>query len=211
MNKYTSYQYGSNYDPNSMDNMLMGGEEVLWRGKPKKNAFVMNRIIKILPIALIWILFDGIMIGAMIITGAIREMLWFAIPFFAFHLLPVWVWLGNVISASKRWKNTEYAITDKRIILRDGLFGYNFKSIDYAEVDHVNIRVGFIDRLLKVGDIHITVSGKTDNNVILDIEQPCSVFKMLQKTVLDIKTDIHYPNELRPKVNPGYNTQYRNF
>jgi membrane protein YdbS with pleckstrin-like domain len=194
-----------------MDNMLMGGEEVLWRGKPKKNAFVMNRIIKILPIALIWILFDGIMIGAMIITGAIREMLWFAIPFFAFHLLPVWVWLGNVISASKRWKNTEYAITDKRIILRDGLFGYNFKSIDYAEVDHVNIRVGFIDRLLKVGDIHITVSGKTDNNVILDIEQPFSVFKMLQKTVLDIKTDIHYPNELRPKVNPGYNTQYRNF
>jgi membrane protein YdbS with pleckstrin-like domain len=194
-----------------MDNMLMGGEEVLWRGKPKKNAFVMNRIIKILPIALIWILFDGIMIGAMIITGAIREMLWFAIPFFAFHLLPVWVWLGNVISASKRWKNTEYAITDKRIILRDGLFGYNFKSIDYAEVDHVNIRVGFIDRLLKVGDIHITVSGKTDNNVILDIEQPFSVFKMLQKTVLDIKTDIHYPNELRPQVNPGYNTQYRNF
>ena len=73
MNKYTSYQYGSNYDPNSMDNMLMGGEEVLWRGKPKKNAFVMNRIIKILPIALIWILFDGIMIGAMIITGAIRK------------------------------------------------------------------------------------------------------------------------------------------
>ena len=31
---------------------------------------------------------------------------------------------------------------------------------------------------------------------------------MLQKITHDIKTDIYYPNDLRPAENKGYNTKY---
>lgn len=161
-------------------------------------------------------MFDGSALAMLSFTGELKNMLWFIIPFFALHLAPVWIWLANTISANKRWKNTEYAVTDKRILLRNGLFGYDFQSITYVEIENVNIRVGLIDRLLKVGDIYIQLSGRGRSNssqskaAILDIEQPFNVFKMLQKTVLDIQTDIHYPNDLRPSENNGYQTKYRN-
>lgn len=208
--KYMYNQYGSS--SNNIDDLLMDGEEVLWRGKPKKNAFILNKVFVMFPVALIWLLFDGGFIAILISTGEIGSMLWFIIPFFAIHLIPVWIWLANAISAGKRWRNTEYAVTDKRIILRNGLFGYDYQSINYVDIEKVNMQVGFIDRILKVGDIRIILSGKSDSNrkaAILDIEQPFDVYKRLQKIVLDIQTDIHYPNNLRPSENPGYQTKYK--
>jgi membrane protein YdbS with pleckstrin-like domain len=208
--KYMYHQYGSS--SNNIDDLLMDGEEVLWRGKPKKNAFILNKALVMFPVALIWLLFDGGFIVLLISTGEIRSMFWFIIPFFAIHLIPVWMWLANAISAGKRWRNTEYAVTDKRIILRNGLFGYDYQSINYIDIEKVNMHVGFIDRILKVGDIRIILSGKSDSNsksAILDIEQPFDVYKRIQKIVLDIQTDIHYPNNLRPSENPGYQTKYK--
>lgn len=123
--------------------------------------------------------------------------------------------LANVLSASKRWRNTEYAITDKRVILRNGLIGYNYQSIDYVEIDKVDLRVGIIDRMLNVGDIYITVNGRRGRGnmetALLDIEDAFGIYKMLQKTVLDIKSDIYYSNNLRPKENSGYQTSYNGF
>ena len=42
-----------------------------------------------------------------------------------------------------------------------------------------------------------------------DLEDPQDVYRMVQQVVLDIQTDIEYPNAYRPAENPGYNTNYR--
>ncbi|MFA6697957.1 MAG: PH domain-containing protein [Eubacteriales bacterium] len=205
--KYSFDQYSQ--DPKSISNFLMEGEQVLWAGKPKKNAFVINKSLKMFPIALIWLLFDSIFIGAIIASGEFANVFWFVIPFFAVHLIPVWMWLGNILGANRRWKNTEYAITDKRVILRTGVLGYELNNIYYTDIEKVKLTTGVIDRMLKVGDIHLEIGeGKVS---ILDIEDAFEVYKMLQKTVLDIQSDIHFPNELRPDVNPGYRTSYKGF
>ncbi|MCA9386301.1 hypothetical protein KC717_06675, partial [Candidatus Dojkabacteria bacterium] len=47
------------------------------------------------------------------------------------------------------------------------------------------------------------------SNTLHNIENPYEVFKFIKKVSHDIKTDIEYPNELRPKNNPGYNTDYK--
>ena len=198
---------------NSIDNVLMAGEQVIWSGKPKRNAFIINKSMVMMPFALLWLLIDGGFIVGMVASGEIGEMLFFIIPFFAIHLMPVWIWLSNVLTANKKWKNTEYAITDKRIIIKGGFVGYDIKSIYYTEINTVDLRVGVIDKMLGVGDIHIIENGIiTGKNAsmpsILDIENPIEVFKTVQKTVIDIQTDIHYPNGLRPDENPGYNTRY---
>lgn len=195
--------------------MLMPNENILWQGMPKKSAFIINSTVKMLPIALIWLLIDGTFIvnilgGGMMAGG----MSFFLIPFFLLHLFPVWIWLGSTLTASTRWKNTQYAITDKRILIRNGLIGYDYKSIYYTEISNVNLRVGMIDKMLGVGDIYIALDGTLKNgqpitSAILDIENPERVFQIVQKAVVDIQTDIHYPNALRPEHNPGYRTEYR--
>ena len=133
----------------------------------------------------------------------------FIVPFFAVHLMPVWIWLANILKANRNHKNLEYAFTEKRIIIRSGVIGIDFKNIYYSDIEGVNLKVGIIDRLCKVGDIYIQAN--TQTSVILDIENPYFILSKLQKIVLDIKTDIYFPNNLRPDENDGYKTKYKGF
>lgn len=211
MNKY--YEQTTPFGQ-GVEEQLMPGENIIWKGKPKKNAFVLNSTMKMAPLALIWLAVDGFMIAAFVGMGLTRMMSGFIIPFFAIHLMPVWIWLYNIVSAGGRWKNTEYAVTDKRVLIRNGFIGYQYQSIYYTDIAHVSMRVQTLDRILGVGDILFSISyvqggNNTASTNILDVENPEYVFSIVQKTVLDMQTDIYYPNALRPEVNPGYNTQYR--
>lgn len=191
-----------------IEHIIDKGEQILWRGKPKKSAYIFGSFFKMFPIALLWLLFDGTFIVAMcagkmeIPTG----MIFFLIIFFAFHLLPVWIWIGNIITASKQYKNLEYVFTNKRIIIKSGIIGIDFQNIYYSEIQSVNLKVGLFDKMLKVGDVYI--KSNAGANVLFDISDPYFITKKLQEIVIDIKTDIEFPNKFRPDENPGYKTAY---
>ena len=208
----------SKYD-NFMDyeqaesNPLVEGETLIWSSKPKKSAFIINKVLTMMPIAILWLSIDLCFLVPILKSGTAPFII---IPFFAFHLFPVWTWLGNVITANKRWQNTYYYVTDKRIILQTGFINMNYQTIYYKDLKNVNLRIGLIDKLLGVGDIYFDLGSYTINNrtkfvsyAFLDIENPQEIYPRLQKIVLDIQTDIEYPNALRPNENPGYNTKYK--
>jgi len=67
---------------------LAAGESILWRGKPKKSAFIASKSLTLLPIAVIWLILD---LNVLIPSLQAGEMLFFLIPFFALHLMPVWI------------------------------------------------------------------------------------------------------------------------
>jgi len=197
---------------------LVEGESLIWSAKPKKNAFIINKILVMMPFALIWLAIDIGFITAFLSTGeSTDEIGFFLIPFFALHLMPVWIWLGNVLTAGKKWKNTKYYVTDKRIIIETGLIGNNYQTIYYKDIRNVTLRVGLIDKMLGVGDIYFELGlfanlrndSKTINQALLDVENAQEIYSRLQKIVLDIQTDIEFPNALRPDENPGYNTKYK--
>ena len=197
-------------------NPLIEGENLIWKAKPKKTAFIINKVVFMAPFAILWLAFDSAFIIAMLTTGDIGPMLLFIIQFFALHLMPVWIWLGNILTANRKWKNTTYYVTDKRIIIENGFIAGNFQTIYYKDLNNVSLRIGIIDKMLGVGDIYLETSGTNYNsagkNIIaqafLDIEKPEVIYPKLQKIVMDIQTDIEYPNALRPEMNPGYNTTY---
>lgn len=198
----------SGRDLKNIEDVIGSDEQILWSGKPKKRAFLINAFTKKLPIALIWLLFDGAFIGLMI--GTMDEIPTsvkiFMAVFFLFHLMPVWIWLSNVLTANRQHENLEYAFTNKRIIIKSGIIGIDFKNIYYSEIESVNLRVGLVDRIEKVGDIYIKSIGGA--NVLYDLENPYTLTEKLQKIVVDIKTDIQFPNNLRPAENDGYSTKY---
>ena len=197
-----NYFKTSDKDYTQIDEIIDDGEKILWRGKPKKSAYVLNAFLKMLPIAIIWLAFDGAFI-ALLLT----QMGWDMIPapmkvfifvFFAFHLVPVWIWIANVVTANRQHKNLEYAFTNRRIIVRSGIIGIDFKNVFYTDVEAVN---------LKVGDIYI--NSKAGATVLFDIDNPYFITGRLQKIVADIKTDTLFPNNLRPEENDGYKTDYK--
>ncbi len=196
---------------NRIEDILDEDESVLLRTKPKKKAYIFNSFFKMFPIAFIWLIFDGGFLAGMIygmVKGAIPiAILAFIIPFFALHLIPVWMWIGGIVKASAGWKNIEYVFTEKGIILRSGLVGIDFVNIYYSDILGVNLKVGFIDRIFKVGDIYISANNQSD--VLWDIPNPYFILKKIQNIVVDIKTDIIFPNDLRPGENHGFRTKYR--
>lgn len=210
----SKYDQIISYDIEST-NPLIDNETLIWSSKPKKTAYVINQVLMMMPIALLWLAFDSFLIITMIKIGEISKMLLFIIPFFALHLMPVWIWLGNVLSANKKWKNTKYYVTDKRIIIQNGFIAENYQTIYYNDIKNISLHIGIIDKLVNVGDIYFDFGYYLGNNRevsvkigFLDIENPTEIYTKLQKIIMDIQTDIEYPNALRPNENPGYNTKY---
>ena len=199
LERYTSYP------------VLTAGESILWRGKPKRGAFIATKSLSLLPIAVIWLILDLNFIGKAFSGG---QMLGFLIPFFALHLMPVWMWLANVITAGRRWKNTSYYVTNRRIIIQSGFFAVNETSLFYKDLRNARLRIGLLDKLFHTGDIvfddGIAVNNKQNRgHAFEDLEDAEAVYRRVQKVILDIQTDMEYPNAFRPEENPGYQTQYK--
>lgn len=192
----------------TLQDILFDDENVLWQGVPDKFCYIWRRIGKLLPVAIVWLLFDGFFISTILSGGATKEMLLFLIFFFGFHLFPVWKVIGSIIKTRLEYKNIIYAVTDKRVIVRTGLVGLDFENINYTDISNVRADVSVIEKLRNVGSVFITTA--SGNTICLAaVQEPYQVYKKVNKVFMDMKSDIHYPNALRPEVNPGYNTKYK--
>lgn len=192
--------------------VLTAGEHILWSGKPKKKPFILAHSLTMMPIAIVWICFDATAIASIFSAGGFQL---FLLGFFALHMMPVWIWLGSALSAPKRWKNTNYYVTNRRIIIQGGFLAVNEKSLFFKDIRSVQNKVGIFDKLFGTGTIAFNSEMVTSNNNKVTppsfqyLENSAYVYERVQRTVLDIQTDMEYPNALRPEENPGYGTDYK--
>ena len=191
--------------------VLAAGEHILWSGKPKKNAFIASHALTMMPIAIIWLCLDMTFILNMVRADGLQL---FTLGFFALHMMPVWIWLASLITAPKRWRNTNYYVTNRRIIIQGGFLAVNEKSLFFKEIRSVQSKVGLFDKLSGTGSILFNAEMISGNNKATPpsfqyLENAGAVYQRVQRTVLDMQTDMEYPNALRPEENPGYKTDYK--
>ena len=126
--KYFGGEPPKEYD---MEKLISANEQILWRGKPNRKAHILAQVFKMMPLALIWLLFDGAFIGLMVGFDVFSQMppvfTVFIVIFFAFHLIPVWIWIANIVTAGRRQKNMEYVFTNTRIIIKSGVIGIDVR------------------------------------------------------------------------------------
>lgn len=196
MSKYDNY-YKNAYselpydDEQQLKLALMPEEQLVWKGKPKKLAHILNCVFsKMFPFAMVWLCFDAFFIAAMTASGEIGEMLGFIVPFFAIHLMPVWIWLFGVVkSVAKSGYNT-YAITDKRILIKSD--NVLFNSVYFEDIVNVAAKRSFADKISGVGDIYIEVAN-VGKEAILDIADYKEVYDIIQKKVYELRQSGHVP------------------
>lgn len=184
-------------------------EEILWTGKPTFTPYFITAL--------------GLLAGAAIFVGIFVVFTRIGpkdSAFDAFHwifiLFPIGFSLFAFLKKLLAYSNTVYAYTNRRVMMRTGFIGTDFKSIDYDKISDIEVTVNFIERAYNVGTIKF-FSGRTETNdgtttKLYDrweaIPNPYEVFKKVKQISVDIKTDYNYPNALRPDTNPGYNTRY---
>ena len=138
----------------------------------------------------------------------------FIIPFMMLHLMPVWIYLAGIIFTARKYRNTYYIVTDRSLYISGGLFSKTYKQKPFAELSHVDLHRGIFDQMFNVGDIITTSSQRSNENGlasmrISSISNYIEVYNLVKKLQQDIYTDVMYPNDMRPKENHGYNTEYK--
>ena len=199
MNK-ENYNNGIN-----VKDVLSHDETILWQGKPNKKSYITKLI--------------GNYFSTMLITGIILGILFLFVYLTSFDIISCIFFglmgliflvpfiLSTIILIPKivETKNIEYVVTDKKLLYKGGIIGVDYKTLLYTDVNKVTLLVGFMDKLFKDGTISLI--GNNNSIKIHSISNCYDLYSKLYKIILDIQTDIKYPNALRADNNPGYNTK----
>ena len=76
--------------------------------------------------------------------GVVVDKIYLLIPIGIFVVCVFFVWLFSMLY----YKNLYYAYTNKRVIIRSGVFGVDFKSLDMSMIGAVNVYVSLLDKIL---------------------------------------------------------------
>lgn len=138
-----------------LDKLLNADEKVLWSGKPVRKAFILPGLVSI-PFGLFFLAFSIFWMWGAASAGAPNFFSLFGLPFV---LVGVGVTFGPSLLQLLRYRNTEYMITDKRIITQTGAIGLDTRFVDFDKVQEVYVQIGVLDRLFGTGSVYAMTAG----------------------------------------------------
>jgi len=137
---------------------LEGNEKVIWQGRPEYWPFILSGAgvggtifgLLFLGFALFWTTTAAL-------SGAPLVFILFGS---GFMLIGLFLVVGSPISQWMRYKNTEYVITDHRIITQTGAIGLDTRYIENEWIREVYVNVSILDRIFGTGSVMVsTASG----------------------------------------------------
>jgi hypothetical protein len=195
---------------NELAQVLDDREKVLWEGKPVFWPFLFGKVFSLGTVFLFFYAL-GVFLSSSTSEGFGGLVLLFLI---------LLAWGGLFFYQVIAYHFTYYAITNKRAILQGGIIGRDYRFVEFDQITNAEVNVNLFDKLFGgsrgAGSILISTAGTFTSGKhgiiptpysLAHIPHPYEVFKFFKKVSHDVKTDINYPNQLRPKKNKGYNTE----
>jgi hypothetical protein len=186
----------------NFEEILLKDEEVLWAARPVKTPFLLTDIWPMLLALLIGI--GSLVFVQQIETKKKSDFFYWIFPVFVI-VQPLWFAARKLLTFPK----TMYAYTNKRVLIRTGIFGVKFISLDYNKIFDMQVNQSLIEKRYEAGTIKF-YSGKMDsedNTKVFDawtsIEKPHEVFKRMKEIAGEFK-----PEE-KPKTKIVYRTRPR--
>ena len=120
------------------------------------------------------------------------------LEFILFSLVFVFVGLavafGEPITRLLAYRNTEYVITDHRLITQTGAVGLDTRYVDLEKVQEVYVNVGVIDKLFGTGSIFAVTAGQVyvgaqgGRPYLASLKEPYEVQRLLQEAIEKART-----------------------
>lgn len=112
------------------------------------------------------------------------------------------------------YKNVYYGYTNKRIVIRKGIFGVDYKALDIKMIGASDVNVSLLDKLMKkntgtiqYGSMASPINGTTPvgNFVIANIEDPYAVYKEIKSYISHSTDEVTAPvkEEKAPAKKPA--------
>jgi membrane protein YdbS with pleckstrin-like domain len=138
-----------------IERLLDGNEKILWTNKPVKKAFIMPALGSV-PFGLFFLGFSIFFLFGVSSAGAPG---FFALFVLLFVLIAVGLTFGPSLWQLLRYRNTEYVITDRRIITQTGAVGLDTRFVDFQKIQEVYVKIGIFDRLFGTGSVYVMTAG----------------------------------------------------
>ena len=176
--------------------ILDSDETIALSIKPNKKRFTFLSIIGTIPLLLFSLPF--LIVGILGLVGVIQFVQegggvsllgpWIM---FAVGVLAAIIWVTNIVSVFVRYKRCVYVVTNKRLIVRSGFVGVDYKSLELSQATAMTVRVDFLDKLVKPNTGTITFGSAsmpmvTDRNgrvvpyAFAHIDDPYENYKKIQ-------------------------------
>jgi uncharacterized membrane protein YdbT with pleckstrin-like domain len=171
-------------------NLLNAGEEVTLDLHPHW-AYFLEPVFTVL----------GIIIVALIIqftlSGDVQDVLGIAS---GVGILAAAVWFGI---RYLKWRNTNFVLTDDRLIYRSGVFTKHGVQIPLERIMNVNFRQGIFERMVGAGDLLIESGGETGQSRFTDVRQPDQIQKLIHAQIEDNERRKYRLGEYEPERRPA--------
>lgn len=125
------------------ERILDSDEQIIKVFKPNKTKLFLSALLKMIATISLFVVM-GIIAILFPEEGVPVEHIYLVIPIGIF----VFAILLSIILISVYNKNVYYAYTNKRLIIRSGIFGIDFKSLDMGMIGAVDVYVSLLDKLM---------------------------------------------------------------
>lgn len=107
-----------------------------------------------------------------------RQALLLALLAVALGLL-TWLTLAPVI----RWRCTHYVITDRRVLIRRGVFHHSGRDITLGRISDVAYEQSLWDRIFRSGTLHIESAGEHGQETLINIPRANDIQQTLNRLI----------------------------
>lgn len=176
-----------------VEDCLNEGEKIIWRDKPNKVSYFFKETWGFLISLFFWYFFLSLMFVS-ILTNFKKNII-FVIVCIIFFIVPIAMLIFQIVKLNKKAKDTEYVITNKRVLIFKVKIGKIENSIDFKEFSSITTKQQGMNKIFKVGDIYI--KGKKDRIVFFDLKNSEFVYQKLN-LILEKKEKAEniYQNEI---------------
>lgn len=150
----------------------MSSERVLYESQPNMMLYSDNFIFKIIILFILVFMFSPILALVYRIQGTLQsnyQLQFINMTYIAeiILFLCILIIIIKLVLDYLDWKNTMYTLTDKRIIIKRGLFSKEKISMPYNKVQDIDVSQSVLERILGAGDI-VIYGGRDNVETILD-------------------------------------------
>lgn len=142
---------------------VVGEDRLIWRSKPKKSAFLTVNILK-QAFGLIFTIFFAFVISmtAENLLAPVAQSLGLSPGFLATGIGVLFVIasiIGGGVWMYLKYSHAEYAATDMGLVQFGGIIGRDYSTVDWDDVQDLEVDVGLLDKIFGTGSINARTAG----------------------------------------------------